>query len=245
MSQPDPHQPPRIGVPFLLHAVERLPGDPQVDDLGPLYAAVERMYARAMDRDIYSSPHLKAAVLLQTLVKLPCLEHSNEAFVRHSAEAFLALSGHHLSYPPEGRGRTRPRCVGRLPGHRPDRPPTSRLDHHLKPGSHPARETDRDLPSASGLLTRQRPACKSDRVGSDSRRARYGGRRCADHAHPRRPRPGRFEEPSHSPTPRRRARPRHWRGIRPPRSPQEGHQATAHGGESRRTRRVGSPHAHG
>lgn len=101
MSQPDPHQPPRIDVPFLLHAAERLPGDPQVDDLGPLYAAVERIYARAMDRDIYSSPHLKAAALLQTLVKLPCLEHSNEAFAWHSAEAFLALSGHRLSYPPK------------------------------------------------------------------------------------------------------------------------------------------------
>ncbi|MFE2432024.1 fic family toxin-antitoxin system, toxin component [Streptomyces sp. NPDC059373] len=93
--------PPRIDVSFLLHAAELVPGDPQVDDYGALYAAVGRVYARAMEHDIYGSPHLKAAALLQTLVKLPCLEHSNEAFAWHCAEAFLALLGHHLDYTPK------------------------------------------------------------------------------------------------------------------------------------------------
>lgn len=84
---------------YLLHAAELLPRDPQVDDYGPLQAAVARVYARAMDRDIYGSPHLKAAALLQTLARLPCLEHSNEAFAWHSCEAFLWLHGHRLDYP--------------------------------------------------------------------------------------------------------------------------------------------------
>ncbi|MFE5854614.1 fic family toxin-antitoxin system, toxin component [Streptomyces sp. NPDC056500] len=103
MTEPEDGEPEahRIDVSFLLHAAELLPGDPQVDDYGPLYAAVGRVYARAMDRDIYGSPHLKAAALLQTLAKLSCLEHSNEAFAWHSTEAFLALGGHVLGYSPK------------------------------------------------------------------------------------------------------------------------------------------------
>jgi death-on-curing protein len=96
----DPDQP-RLDLSFLLHAAERLPGDPQVDDLGPLIAAVARVDARAMDRDVYGSPHLKAAALLHTLVRLPCLEHSNEPFAWASAEAYLALHGIALDYPPK------------------------------------------------------------------------------------------------------------------------------------------------
>ncbi|MFD3484273.1 fic family toxin-antitoxin system, toxin component [Streptomyces sp. NPDC058665] len=97
MSASEPE--PKIDVSYLLHAAELLPRDPQVDDYGPLHAGVARVYARAMDRDIYGSPHLKAAALLQTLSRLPCLEHSNEAFAWHSCEAFLSLHGHRLEYP--------------------------------------------------------------------------------------------------------------------------------------------------
>ncbi|MCX2928578.1 fic family toxin-antitoxin system, toxin component [Streptomyces sp. NEAU-W12] len=99
MSQNDPFHPLDVG--FLLHAAELLPGDPQVDDYGPLYATVARVNARAMERDIYGSVYLKAAALLQTLAKLPCLEHSNEAFAWHSTEAYLALNGCQLDYPPK------------------------------------------------------------------------------------------------------------------------------------------------
>ncbi|MFI9723816.1 fic family toxin-antitoxin system, toxin component [Streptomyces sp. NPDC052396] len=95
-------QPPlRIDVPFLLHAAELLPGDPQVDDYGPLFGAIARMYARAMDQDIYGSLHLKAGALLVTLVRIPCLEHSNDRFAWHAAEAFLALNGYRLEYVPK------------------------------------------------------------------------------------------------------------------------------------------------
>ncbi|MFI8235399.1 fic family toxin-antitoxin system, toxin component [Streptomyces sp. NPDC085900] len=99
MTQHEPLHP--LDVTFLLHAAELLPGDPQVDDYGPLYAAVARVNARALERDVYGSLHLKAAALLQTLVRLPCLEHSNEAFAWHCAEAYLALNGCRLEYPPK------------------------------------------------------------------------------------------------------------------------------------------------
>ncbi|GAA1522374.1 hypothetical protein GCM10009730_32930 [Streptomyces albidochromogenes] len=99
MSRPEPPHP--LDISFLLHAAELLDGDPQVDDLGPLYAAVARINAGAMERDIYGSLHLKAGALLQTLAKLPCLEHSGEAFAWHSTEAYLALNGHRLDYPPK------------------------------------------------------------------------------------------------------------------------------------------------
>ncbi|MGQ4420630.1 fic family toxin-antitoxin system, toxin component, partial [Streptomyces sp. SAS_269] len=36
-----------------------------------------------------------------SLAKLPCLEHSNEAFAWHSTEAYLAMNGHGLDYPPK------------------------------------------------------------------------------------------------------------------------------------------------
>jgi death-on-curing protein len=45
--------------------------------------------------------HLKAAALLQILVRLPALEHSSEAFARHSCKAYVALNGHHLTRQPE------------------------------------------------------------------------------------------------------------------------------------------------
>jgi death-on-curing protein len=98
VSRSAPHP---LDVTFLLHAAELLEGDPQVDDLGRLYAAVARVNARAMERDIYGSLHLKAAALLQTLAKLPCLEHSGEAFAWHATEAYLLLNGEQLDYPPK------------------------------------------------------------------------------------------------------------------------------------------------
>ncbi|WP_405577300.1 fic family toxin-antitoxin system, toxin component [Streptomyces sp. NBC_01190] len=93
--------PPALDVSFLLRAAERLPGDPQVDDLGPLIAAVARVQAHAMERDIYGSVRLKAAALLHTLVRLPSLEHSNGPFAWASCEAYLALHDISLDYPPK------------------------------------------------------------------------------------------------------------------------------------------------
>ncbi|MFE0632788.1 fic family toxin-antitoxin system, toxin component [Streptomyces sp. NPDC058864] len=91
----------RIDVPFLLHAAEQIDGDPQVHELGPLYAAVARVQANAMERDVYGSDHLKAAALLHTLARLPSLEHSNLQFAWVSTVGFLVLQGHGLEYPPK------------------------------------------------------------------------------------------------------------------------------------------------
>ncbi|MFE2041383.1 fic family toxin-antitoxin system, toxin component [Streptomyces sp. NPDC059477] len=99
MTEDNPAHP--LDVAFLLHAAELLPGDPQVDDYGPLYAAVARVNARAMEREVYGSVFLRAAALLETLARLPCLEHSNERFAWHSAEAYLMLNGYRLDYPPK------------------------------------------------------------------------------------------------------------------------------------------------
>ncbi|MET8413405.1 fic family toxin-antitoxin system, toxin component [Streptomyces sp. NPDC005195] len=97
MTQQGPLRP--IDVTFLLHAAELLDGDPQVDDFAPLYAAAARVNARAMERNIYGSLYLKAAALLQASAKLPCLEHSNEAFAWHATEAYLILNARELEYP--------------------------------------------------------------------------------------------------------------------------------------------------
>jgi death-on-curing protein len=94
-------EPPALDVSFLLHAAERLPGDPQVDDLGPLFAAVARVQAHAMEHDVYGSVQLKAAALLHTLSRLPSLEHSEGPFAWASCEAYLALHGIALDYQPK------------------------------------------------------------------------------------------------------------------------------------------------
>lgn len=87
-------------VPYLLRLAETLPGDPQIDDLGPLYAAVARHQAAAMGQNVYSSDWLKAAALLDTLARLPSLEHSNRAFAWAAAAGFLAINDHALDYKP-------------------------------------------------------------------------------------------------------------------------------------------------
>ncbi|SEO98261.1 fic family toxin-antitoxin system, toxin component [Actinacidiphila rubida] len=91
----------RAEVSWLLRVAENVQGDPQVDDLGPLFAAVCRHQARAMDRDVYQSLLLKASALLHTLVRTPALEHSNQMFAWMVAAAFLDVNGYELSYSPK------------------------------------------------------------------------------------------------------------------------------------------------
>lgn len=103
-----------VDVPFLLHAAEQLDGDPQVDDLSALFAAVGRHSARAMERDVCGSDHMKAAALLHTLVRLPALEYSNLSFAWFTAAAFLSINGHTLDYDPNSAAElTRDAAAGR------------------------------------------------------------------------------------------------------------------------------------
>ncbi|WP_327301896.1 fic family toxin-antitoxin system, toxin component [Streptomyces goshikiensis] len=74
-------------------AQEKLPGDPDVVDFGALEAARARHCAVVMGTTVYPEPHHRAAALMQSLVRLPALEHSNELYAAAIAAAFLNASG--------------------------------------------------------------------------------------------------------------------------------------------------------
>ncbi|MFC7979788.1 fic family toxin-antitoxin system, toxin component [Streptomyces cinereoruber] len=74
-------------------AQEKIPGDPDVVDFGALEAARARHCAVVMGTTVYPEPHHRAAALLQSLVRLPTLEHSNELYAAVVAAAFLSASG--------------------------------------------------------------------------------------------------------------------------------------------------------
>ncbi|MCQ4212586.1 fic family toxin-antitoxin system, toxin component [Streptomyces longispororuber] len=84
----------QIDLPWLLDvAHQQLPGDPLVVDYGSLEAARARHCCRVMDTYVYPEPHHRAAALLQQLVLVPTLEHSNELFAAATAAAYLHASG--------------------------------------------------------------------------------------------------------------------------------------------------------
>ncbi|MET9427899.1 MULTISPECIES: fic family toxin-antitoxin system, toxin component [unclassified Streptomyces] len=84
----------QIDLPWLLDIAHReLPGDPEVVDWGALEAARARHGFRVMDTPVYNQPHHRAAALLQQLVCVPALEHSNELFAAAVAAAYLHASG--------------------------------------------------------------------------------------------------------------------------------------------------------
>ncbi|MFJ4343302.1 fic family toxin-antitoxin system, toxin component [Streptomyces sp. NPDC088915] len=74
-------------------AQEKILGDPDVVDFGVLEAARARHCAVVMDTTVYPEPHHRAAALLQSLVRLPALEHSNKLYAAVVAAAFLNASG--------------------------------------------------------------------------------------------------------------------------------------------------------
>ncbi|MGX1955910.1 fic family toxin-antitoxin system, toxin component [Streptomyces anulatus] len=86
-----------VDIVWLLQvAQEKLPGDPDIVDYGALEAARARHCAIVMGTTVYSQPHHRAAALLQSLVRLPALEHSNELYAATVAAAFLKASGHRV-----------------------------------------------------------------------------------------------------------------------------------------------------
>ncbi|MER6640580.1 fic family toxin-antitoxin system, toxin component [Streptomyces microflavus] len=74
-------------------AQEKLPGDPGITDYGALEAARARHCAIVLGTTVYPEPHDRAAALLQSLVRLPALEHSNELYAATATAAFLNASG--------------------------------------------------------------------------------------------------------------------------------------------------------
>ncbi|MEU2453957.1 fic family toxin-antitoxin system, toxin component [Streptomyces sp. NPDC012765] len=85
----------QVDLPWLLEIAHRdLPGDPAPVDWGALEAARARHAYRVMDATpAYDQPHHRAAALLQQLVRIPALEHSNELFAATVAAAYLHASG--------------------------------------------------------------------------------------------------------------------------------------------------------
>lgn len=74
-------------------AQQQIPGDPDIIDYGALEAARARHCAVVMGTTVYPEPHHRAAAMLQALVRLPALEHSNELYAATVAVAFLRASG--------------------------------------------------------------------------------------------------------------------------------------------------------
>ncbi|MFB7917287.1 fic family toxin-antitoxin system, toxin component [Streptomyces sp. NPDC056061] len=92
----------RIDLAWLLMVAEhKTPGDPQVADWGALVAAVARHEAEIFGSPVYSDPHTRAAALLQQLLHVPALEHSNAMFSSAVAYGYLVASGLRVVTSPE------------------------------------------------------------------------------------------------------------------------------------------------
>ncbi|MEU0989357.1 fic family toxin-antitoxin system, toxin component [Streptomyces sp. NPDC005953] len=92
----------QIDLAWLLMVAEyRTPGDPQVADWGALVAAVSRHEAEIFGIPVYSDPHTRAASLLQLLLHVPALEHSNALYASAVAYGYLVASGEQVDTSPE------------------------------------------------------------------------------------------------------------------------------------------------
>jgi len=86
---------------LLMVAEQKAPGDPQVVDWGALVAAVSRHDAEIFGIAVYDDPHLRAAALLQLLLHVPALEHSNALYACAVAYGYLVASGLDVVASPE------------------------------------------------------------------------------------------------------------------------------------------------
>ncbi|MFF4934565.1 fic family toxin-antitoxin system, toxin component [Streptomyces griseofuscus] len=79
---------------WLLEIIERqLRDQPDITDWGATAAAVARHSDTVMYLATYPEPHHRAAALLQCLLRIPALAHSNEIFALSVAYGFLNLCG--------------------------------------------------------------------------------------------------------------------------------------------------------
>lgn len=79
---------------WLLEIIEhQLKDQPDITDWGATAAAVARHSDTVMCQAIYPEPHHRAAALLQCLLRIPALAHSNEIFALSVAYGFLNLCG--------------------------------------------------------------------------------------------------------------------------------------------------------
>ncbi|QGV81804.1 fic family toxin-antitoxin system, toxin component [Streptomyces ficellus] len=86
---------------LLMVAEQATPGDPRVTDWGALVAAVARHDAEIFGVAVYQDPHTRAAALLQLLLHVPALEHSNALYASAVAYGYLVASGLDVAASPE------------------------------------------------------------------------------------------------------------------------------------------------
>lgn len=86
---------------LLMVAEQKTPGDPQVADWGALVAAVSRHEAEIFGVPVYGDPYARAAALLQLLLHVPALEHSNALYASAVAYGYLVASGLRVATSPE------------------------------------------------------------------------------------------------------------------------------------------------
>ncbi|WP_418955798.1 fic family toxin-antitoxin system, toxin component [Streptomyces tritici] len=86
---------------LLMVAEHQTPGDPQVTDWGALIAAVARHEAEIFGVPVYPDPHARAAALLQLLLHVPALEHSNAMYASAVAYGYLVACGLKVVTSPE------------------------------------------------------------------------------------------------------------------------------------------------
>ncbi|GGU45665.1 fic family toxin-antitoxin system, toxin component [Streptomyces lavendofoliae] len=86
---------------LLMVAEQQTPGDPRVTDWGALVAAVSRHQAEIFGVPVYGDPHARAAALLQLLLHVPALEHSNAMYASAVAYGYLVASGLDVATSPE------------------------------------------------------------------------------------------------------------------------------------------------
>ncbi|ADI11244.1 hypothetical protein SBI_08126 [Streptomyces bingchenggensis BCW-1] len=82
-----------IDFPTLLQATADIPGSPAIDDYGVPLAAIHRHGANMLNQDVYWGAHLKAAAVLDTLLRHPWLEHSQADAAWAATRAVLTING--------------------------------------------------------------------------------------------------------------------------------------------------------
>ncbi|WP_419993893.1 fic family toxin-antitoxin system, toxin component [Streptomyces boninensis] len=81
-----------IDFPSLLQAAAQVPGSPAIEDYGVPYAAAHRHAAHMLNQDVYWGAHLKAAAVLDTLLRHPWLEHSQADAAWAATRAVLSIN---------------------------------------------------------------------------------------------------------------------------------------------------------
>jgi death-on-curing protein len=94
VTEPSPAGHP-LGFQDLLQGAQA-PGSPRVDDYGVPFMAAARIGAALLGQDVYHGAHMKAAALLDTLLRHRWLEHHQARAAWAATVAQLEVNGHML-----------------------------------------------------------------------------------------------------------------------------------------------------